>query len=111
MILCGIGIHYVDTSRMYHVIRGQAVIKLYIFFNMLDVGDRLLASFGQVCLAIAEKNLRNVHLKDSFQSCKELMSGVKACSCTVLFKEQLNCISYFLNICIDKKSAVINVWK
>ena len=48
MILCGFCINYVDTSRMYHVIRGQAVIKLYIFFNMLDVGDRLLASFGQV---------------------------------------------------------------
>ena len=48
MILCGFCINYVDTSRMYHVIRGQAVIKLYIFFNMLEVGDRLLASFGQV---------------------------------------------------------------
>lgn len=47
MILCGVCLNYVDTSRMYHVIRGQAVIKLYIFFNMLDVGDRLLASFGQ----------------------------------------------------------------
>ena len=55
MILCGLCIHYVDTSRMYHVIRGQAVIKLYIFFNMLDVGDRLLASFGQVKSCWCEK--------------------------------------------------------
>ena len=60
MILCGICIHYVDTSRMYHVIRGQAVIKLYIFFNMLDVGDRLLASFGQVCVVTKFMLVRTV---------------------------------------------------
>ncbi|XP_067927800.1 transmembrane anterior posterior transformation protein 1 homolog isoform X2 [Watersipora subatra] len=39
--------HYVDASRVYHVIRGQATIKLYILFNLLEVGDRLLSSFGQ----------------------------------------------------------------
>ena len=33
---------------MYHVVRGQAVIKLYIFYNMLEVADKLLSSFGQV---------------------------------------------------------------
>jgi len=26
-----------DTSMMYHVIKSQSVIKLYIFFNMLEV--------------------------------------------------------------------------
>ncbi|XP_050420980.1 protein TAPT1 homolog [Adelges cooleyi] len=36
-----------DTSMMYHVIKSQSVIKLYIFFNMLEVGDRLFSSFGQ----------------------------------------------------------------
>ena len=46
---------------MYHVIRGQAVIKLYIFFNMLDVGDRLLASFGQVCPLIRLRRSRRLH--------------------------------------------------
>ena len=29
---------YIDLSMMYHLIRGQAFIKLYIFFNMLEVG-------------------------------------------------------------------------
>ena len=28
---------YIDVSMMYHIIRGQAIIKLYIFFNMLEV--------------------------------------------------------------------------
>ncbi|KAM7417207.1 hypothetical protein PAMA_017041 [Pampus argenteus] len=32
---------------MYHLIRGQSVIKLYIIYNMLEVADRLFSSFGQ----------------------------------------------------------------
>ncbi|KAI5807346.1 eukaryotic membrane protein family-domain-containing protein [Peziza echinospora] len=36
-----------DPSRMYHSIRGQAAIKLYIIFNVLEVGDRLLSALGQ----------------------------------------------------------------
>lgn len=37
----------VDTSMMYHLVKSQSVIKLYIFYNMLEVGDRLLSAFGQ----------------------------------------------------------------
>ncbi|KAM8705960.1 hypothetical protein ACLKA7_010285 [Drosophila subpalustris] len=37
----------VDTNRVYHIIKSQSVIKLYIFYNMLEVGDRLLSAFGQ----------------------------------------------------------------
>ncbi|EJW85670.1 hypothetical protein WUBG_03415 [Wuchereria bancrofti] len=37
----------IDTSVMYHQVRGQGVIKLYIFYNMLEVADKLFSSFGQ----------------------------------------------------------------
>lgn len=37
----------VDTNRVYHIIKSQSIIKLYIFYNMLEVGDRLLSAFGQ----------------------------------------------------------------
>ena len=37
LIVCSVVMHYIDVSMMYHIIRGQTVIKLYIFFNMLDV--------------------------------------------------------------------------
>ncbi|KAL2077630.1 hypothetical protein ACEWY4_027134 [Coilia grayii] len=47
MILCFCMMHYVDYSMMYHLIRGQSVIKLYIIYNMLEVADRLFSSFGQ----------------------------------------------------------------
>jgi hypothetical protein len=32
---------------MYHNIRGQAAIKLYVIYNVLEVGDRLLSAIGQ----------------------------------------------------------------
>lgn len=36
-----------DPSRMYHGIRGQAAIKLYVIYNVLEVCDRLFAALGQ----------------------------------------------------------------
>lgn len=40
-------VSYVDTSMLYHIVKSQSVIKLYIFFNMLEVADKLFSSFGQ----------------------------------------------------------------
>lgn len=37
LIMCYFMMHYVDYSMMYHLIRGQSVIKLYIIYNMLEV--------------------------------------------------------------------------
>ncbi len=34
-------------SRIYHYVRGQAFMKLYVIFNMLEIFDRLLVAFGQ----------------------------------------------------------------
>uniref|UniRef100_A0A1I8FXU7 Conserved plasma membrane protein n=2 Tax=Macrostomum lignano TaxID=282301 RepID=A0A1I8FXU7_9PLAT len=36
-----------DSSVIYHFIRSQSVIKLYIFFNMLEIADRLLSAVSQ----------------------------------------------------------------
>ncbi|KAK1442874.1 Tapt1 family protein [Babesia gibsoni] len=40
---------HIDTSRVYHNIRGQPFIKLYVIFNMLDICERLCRSFGRDC--------------------------------------------------------------
>ncbi|XP_065556967.1 protein TAPT1 homolog [Artemia franciscana] len=37
----------IDTAVVYHLIRTQSIIKLYIFYNMLEVADRLCSVFGQ----------------------------------------------------------------
>ncbi|KAH7108105.1 eukaryotic membrane protein family-domain-containing protein [Auriculariales sp. MPI-PUGE-AT-0066] len=36
-----------NVSKIYHSIRGQDTIKLYVIFNALEIADRLFASFGQ----------------------------------------------------------------
>ncbi|XP_025931425.1 transmembrane anterior posterior transformation protein 1 homolog isoform X5 [Apteryx rowi] len=36
LVICYFMMHYVDYSMMYHLIRGQSVIKLYIIYNMLE---------------------------------------------------------------------------
>lgn len=40
-------IYGIDNNRIYHIIKTQSIIKLYLFYNMLEVGDRLLSAFGQ----------------------------------------------------------------
>ncbi|XP_076362725.1 transmembrane anterior posterior transformation protein 1 homolog isoform X1 [Tachypleus tridentatus] len=47
LILVSILMSYMDTSMLYHIVKSQSVIKLYIFFNMLEVADKLFSSFGQ----------------------------------------------------------------
>ena len=40
IICCVYLMNNVDTSMIYHIIKSQSVIKLYIFFNMLEVRNR-----------------------------------------------------------------------
>lgn len=48
IIVCGsLLIREIDSSVLYHQVRSQSVIKLYIFYNMLEVADRLFSSLGQ----------------------------------------------------------------
>jgi len=46
LISATILISHLDTSILYHNIKSQSVIKLYIFFNMLEVFDKLLSTLG-----------------------------------------------------------------
>lgn len=51
-----------DASRMYHFIRAQSSMKLYVIYNILEVGDRLLSAVGQdilECLFSSETLSRN----------------------------------------------------
>lgn len=53
-----------DASRMYHGIRGQSAIKLYVLYNLLEVCDRLLSAVGQdvlECLFSRETLDRNAN--------------------------------------------------
>ena len=37
---------FIDPSILYHSIRGQSMVKLYVIFNVCEVADKLLCSFG-----------------------------------------------------------------
>ena len=41
-----------DIAYLYHFVRGQSVIKLYVIFNTLEIADKLCASFGLDILEI-----------------------------------------------------------
>jgi hypothetical protein len=45
--ICFIVLLQIDASIVYHFIKGQAVIKLYVIFNAIEIFDRLCCAFGQ----------------------------------------------------------------
>lgn len=51
MSVCYVALTYVDIAVVYHDIRGQSIMKLYVIFNMLDVLERLCTSFGEDIMA------------------------------------------------------------
>ncbi|SOV11044.1 cyclic amine resistance locus protein [Plasmodium sp. gorilla clade G2] len=47
MLICIYIFSFVDTSRIYHYIRAQPFMKLYVVLNMLEILERLLRSLGK----------------------------------------------------------------
>ncbi|KAL3276151.1 hypothetical protein HHI36_020870 [Cryptolaemus montrouzieri] len=47
LIFCSMIMCSIDPNVLYHIVKSQSIIKLYIFYNMLDVADRLFSSIGQ----------------------------------------------------------------
>ncbi|KAI1423519.1 DUF747-domain-containing protein [Xylaria sp. FL1777] len=62
LICSSIALSSLDASRMYHFIRAQSSMKLYVIYNILEVADRLLSAIGQdilECLFSSETLSRN----------------------------------------------------
>ncbi|GAW24808.1 hypothetical protein ANO14919_144020 [Xylariales sp. No.14919] len=62
LIFSSIALSNLDASRMYHFIRAQSSMKLYVIYNILEVADRLLSAIGQdilECLFSSETLSRN----------------------------------------------------
>lgn len=62
-----------DISYIYHMIRSQATIKLYVVYNVLEIFDKLCQSFGS----------------DVFQVVLNSAENVATCSNTALLPEAL----------------------
>lgn len=50
LIVCLGALQFVQLSRVYHYIRGQSMIKLYVLIGMVEIFDKLMCSFGQDAL-------------------------------------------------------------
>ncbi|KAF3852466.1 hypothetical protein F7725_005821 [Dissostichus mawsoni] len=91
MVLCYSMMSYVDYSMMYHLIRGQSVIKLYIIYNMLEVADRLFSSFGQDILdalywtATEPKEKKRAHIARIYLVLHAILIMVQATTLNVAF--------------------------
>lgn len=46
VIVCISASNLFDTSKLYHSIRSQSTLKLYVIFNVLEVMDKLISSIG-----------------------------------------------------------------
>jgi hypothetical protein len=44
-------LHFVNMGALYHFIRGQTMVKLYVLTGMLEVFDKLFGSFGKDAFA------------------------------------------------------------
>ncbi|XP_026850254.1 protein TAPT1 homolog [Drosophila persimilis] len=90
----------VDTNRVYHIIKSQSIIKLYIFYNMLEVGDRLLSAFGQDTMdslfwtATEPKNSKREHF-GAFTHVLLTLAYVLLHSVLIMF--QATCLNVALN--------------
>lgn len=60
MVITVMMLLFFDTSVLYHYIRGQAVLKLYAIFNVLDILDRLCCSLAKdIFDSLIHVSLRN----------------------------------------------------
>ncbi|ORZ34974.1 eukaryotic membrane protein family-domain-containing protein [Catenaria anguillulae PL171] len=57
-------LYQIDPSWLYHTIRGQSMMKLYVIFNLLEVCDRLCCSFGiDILDSLFARSLNEPHSK------------------------------------------------
>ena len=66
----------VDASRLYHNIRAQSTLKLYVLFNVGEVMDKLLSSFGlDLFDSLLQGEIKLFHYALSFiYTCKEVFA-------------------------------------
>jgi len=50
VVVCVVTMRNVDTSMVYHMVRGQSFIKLYVIINVLEVSMCSVYSIACVCV-------------------------------------------------------------
>ena len=91
-----------QLGRVYHFIRGQAMIKLYVLIAMVEISDKLMSSFGQDAMDAlywqARRNPRSLPMISAF-----LVAAVY----TVLHSTLLFVHVATLNVAINSADAAL----
>jgi hypothetical protein len=93
-----------DSSRLYHVIRGQSTLKLYVIFNVFEVADKLLGSFGSDVMDAYLDGKFIVKQSDTFSPFLHFVValGYVLCHATVLFYQLIT-----LNVTVNSFSNAL----
>ena len=76
IVLASTALQMLNMSRVYHYIRGQTMIKLYVLTSMLEILDKLLSSFGQDAFDSLNWRSRTFHVsrwEDYYQTALALV--------------------------------------
>lgn len=92
-----------DDSRLYHMIRGQSALKLYVIFNVFEVADKLLGSFG---LDVLDTYLDS-HPQHDMESLHPVVHFLVACVYTVVHSVVLLYQMLTLNVAVNSFSHAL----
>lgn len=96
-------LNYLDTSRIYHRIKGQNAIKLYMIFQVLEMAEKLLSSIGIDLFSI-------LMLRDSVQRSKKEMVILYTTCCLCLTLHALIYIYEMLALNVAVNSYSNSLW-
>ncbi|GMM56067.1 Emp65 protein [Maudiozyma humilis] len=100
LILCvSIGLSQLDTSKVYHRIKRQSAMKLYMLFSVLEVADKMLASLGQSLLGVLLSKSSYRHLRKRQLLLVGLSLCYLGCHCVVLLYQTIA-----LNVAVNSYS-------
>ncbi|CAL8074661.1 unnamed protein product [Calicophoron daubneyi] len=102
--ICTVTLAKFDTSVIYHEIRTQSVMKIYIFFNLLEVADRLLSAVCQDALDDLLHTVSKRKRNDSLNTDDKDAYGRSDGACQV--SEELDSLSFIRDLVFQYSFAL-----
>lgn len=96
----------VDTSKLYHDIRRQSAIKLYVMIGVLEVVDKLLATLGQDLMKFL-LNLQFADVLDKYFALKFVLAYI---FCLAYLTAHSTCLVYqtiSMNVAVNSYSNAL----
>ena len=106
-LICCYVLEFVDMSFVYHYMKSQTFIKLYVMFNMLDMLDKLCAALGQDILDALYTTCRFFKMKDIFKMTIMIVFSI----IYLVMHSLLNFVRMVaLNVVCNSSNASLRTW-